>query len=168
MTMGNDWAVATKGPNNKMKLIPVTDTFVPQRSNDTNHADIDANLTENGDNRWFRSKMRAFKHYDNDIIISSITENRFKIRWPDNVPKTKVKFVELFPMEEYKRNKATCLQVFFTLESNTCINNFKKDAKIMQFLEYNKIFLSEHKWECSPRCYITSPNIWTSNQKFSK
>jgi hypothetical protein len=51
VTIGNDWAVATKGPNGKMKLIPVTDTFIPQLSNDTNHADIDANLTENGDNR---------------------------------------------------------------------------------------------------------------------
>jgi hypothetical protein len=168
VTMGNDWAVATKGPNGKMKLIPVTDTFIPQLSNDTNHADIDANLTENGDNRRFRSKMRAeftvnsndmlncnkmklfvqaFKHYDNDIIISSIEDKHFKIRSPNDVPSTKTQFVELFPMEEYKRNKATCVHVFFTLESNTRIDMFKKDVKFMQFLEHNKIFLSEHKWE---------------------
>jgi hypothetical protein len=76
-----------------------------------------------------------------------ITDNRYKIRLTDDVPKSKVQFVELFPMEEYKRNKAKCLHVFFTLESNTRIDMFKRDAKFMQFLEHNKIFLSEHKWE---------------------
>jgi hypothetical protein len=91
--------------------------------------------------------VQAFKQYNNDIIISSITDKRFKIRLTDDVPKSKAQFVELFPMEEYKRNKATCVHVFFTLESNTRINMFKKDDKFMQFLANNKIFLSEHKWE---------------------
>jgi hypothetical protein len=173
VTMGNDWAVATKGPNGKMKLIPVTDTYIPQLSNETKYEEIDAQLIANGDNRRFRSKMRAefivnnsdqfnigkmkrfidaLKQFNNDIIISSIKDPHYKIRSTMDVPNQKDQFLELFPTEEYKRYKSVCIHLLFTLESNTRIDTFKQDKKFMQFLENNKIYLSEHKWE-STRIY---------------
>jgi hypothetical protein len=105
-----------------------------------------AEFTVTSNNMLNSDKMKLFvqalKQYDNDIIISSITDKHYKIRSIDDVPKSKAQFVELFPLEEYKRNKATCVHVFFTLESNTRIDMFKKDDKFMQFLLHNKIFLS--------------------------